>query len=213
MWSPEKPAFRRAMVKEPSEKSLGGFTGTKSSTDIKRNGASDDLSRLTSKQRGLKSSGPVVHRSLGPEDGLPFKVEETFKLRHRKLPEPGVKRVPTTVTPAALRKTQHKKPPAMPVPVTEPTGTDPALVPTIERASTAHHTPKQPSEDITPKQDDGDRNWSSSISPTTVAEANRVLYSRLEALLARQGDQDAGEDDYFSSDSDYDSGSEPDSIS
>lgn len=66
------------MVKEPSEKSPGGFTGTKSSTYIKRNGASDDLSRLTSKQRGLKSSGPVVHRSLGPEDGLPFKVEETF---------------------------------------------------------------------------------------------------------------------------------------
>lgn len=65
------------MVKEPSDKSPGGFTSTKSSTDIKRNGASDDLSKL-SKQRGLKSSGPVVHRSLGPEDGLPFKVEETF---------------------------------------------------------------------------------------------------------------------------------------
>ena len=83
----------------------------------------------------------------------------------------------------------------MPVPVTEPTGTDPALVPTIKRANTTHHIPKQPSEDITPEQDAGDRKYMS------------------EALLARQGDQDAGEDDYFSSDSDCDSGSQPDSIS
>lgn len=52
-----------------------------------------------------------------------------------------------------------------------------------------------------------------SASPATIAEANRVLYSRLESLLARQHDQDAGEDDYFSSDTDCDSGSEPDSIS
>lgn len=66
------------MLKEPSDKSPGGFTGTKSSTDIKRNGASEGLSRLISKHKGLNSSGPVVHRSLGPEDGLPFKVEETF---------------------------------------------------------------------------------------------------------------------------------------
>jgi hypothetical protein len=65
-------------LKEPSNKSPGSFTGTNSSTNIKRNGASEDLSRLTSKHKDLNPSSPVVHRSLGPEDGLPFKVEETF---------------------------------------------------------------------------------------------------------------------------------------
>lgn len=51
----------------------------------------------------------------------------------------------------------------MPVPVTEATGTDPALVPTTERANTTHHTLKQPSEDITPKQDGGDRKYMSVV--------------------------------------------------
>ena len=62
----------------------------------------------------------------------------------------------------------------MPVPVTEANGIDPALVPTIERANTTHQTPKQPSQDITPKQDDGDRKYMSVVKWVwAVADSSR----------------------------------------